>query len=108
MSFPVYIPLGSLRIHPHWLFETLAYLAGYQFYRWQRRKSGDFLDNSMRLWIVTAAIAGAAAGSKLLSWFEDPARTLAHWHDLAYLMGGKTIVGGLLGGTIAVEWIKRR
>jgi len=23
-------------------------------------------------------------------------------------MGGKTIVGGLLGGTIAVEWIKRR
>jgi prolipoprotein diacylglyceryltransferase len=108
MTFPVYIPLGSLRIHPHPLFEVLAYAVGYQLYRWQRRTRGDFLPSSTRLWIVTAAICGAAIGSKLLTWLEDPSATLHHWNDPAYLLGGKTIVGGLLGGTIAVEWIKRR
>ncbi len=47
-------------------------------------------------------------GSKFLFWFEDPARTLAHWNSIGYLIGGKTIVGAILGGTIAVEWVKRR
>ncbi len=33
---------------------------------------------------------------------------MQHAGDLAYLLSGKTIVGGLLGGTIAVEWTKGR
>jgi len=57
---------------------------------------------------VIAAIGGAAIGSKVLFWFEDPPRTLEHWNSLEYLLSGKTIVGAILGGTIAVEWIKRR
>ncbi len=57
---------------------------------------------------MAAAVAGAAVGSKLLYWLEDPAATLAHWNDPIFLFEGKTIVGALLGGTIAVEWIKRR
>jgi phosphatidylglycerol:prolipoprotein diacylglycerol transferase len=57
--------------------------------------------------VITAAAAGAAIGSRVLFWFEDPRLTLAHWHDAVYLMSGKTIVGGLIGGLIAVEWMKR-
>ena len=34
--------------------------------------------------------------------------TLAHWRDPIFLMAGKTLVGGLLGGIIAVEWTKRQ
>jgi len=34
--------------------------------------------------------------------------TLAHWRDPLFLMAGKTLVGGLLGGIIAVEWTKRQ
>ena len=58
--------------------------------------------------MVTAAIAGAAIGSKILAWFEHPVETLAHWNDPLFLMGGKTIVGAFLGGTLLVEWTKRR
>ena len=47
-------------------------------------------------------------GSKLVYWLADPALTLAHWYDPYYLVGGKSIVGGLVGGLIAVEWAKRR
>jgi phosphatidylglycerol---prolipoprotein diacylglyceryl transferase len=52
-------------------------------------------------------VAGAALGSKLLFLLEDPQLT---WHNLgnpAYLVGGKTIVGALIFGLIAVELMKR-
>jgi prolipoprotein diacylglyceryltransferase len=92
----------------HFVFESLAYAAGFRLYLVARRRSGDFLDASLRWSIVAAAIGGAAVGSKLLFWFEDPERTWRHWHSLGYLLGGKTIVGAMLGGTIAVEWVKLR
>ncbi len=96
----------SWRAAAHFVFETLGYAAGFRLYLLARRKQGDFLATETRTWIVVAAILGAALGSKLLFWFEDPARTLRHAGDIAYLLSGKTIVGGLLGGTIAVEWTK--
>jgi phosphatidylglycerol:prolipoprotein diacylglycerol transferase len=92
----------------HFIFESLAYAVAFRLYLIERRKAGDFLEPSLRWTIVVAAIAGAAVGSKVLFWLEDPARTLAHWNSVEYLMGGKTIVGAILGGTIAVEWVKRR
>ena len=97
-AFPVWISIGPLRLHPHWVFEALAYAVGFRLYLWNRRRRGDFLDWLDRGWIVAAAVAGAAAGSKLLYWLEDPAATWAHRADLVFLMGGKTIVGGLVGG----------
>jgi phosphatidylglycerol---prolipoprotein diacylglyceryl transferase len=107
MHFPLEIPVGPYSLNAHVAFESMAYLVAYRIYVSQRR-AGDFLSASSRLSIVAAAAVGAAIGSKVLAWLEDPAALLAHWNDSAYLMGGKTIVGGLLGGTITVEWIKRR
>ncbi len=89
------------------MFESAAYTVGFWVYSRQRKRAGDFLASSDRLSIVVAAIVGAALGSKVLSWFESPADALAHWNDLLWLMQGKTIVGGLLGGTIAVELTKK-
>ncbi|MFN7142265.1 MAG: prolipoprotein diacylglyceryl transferase family protein, partial [Myxococcota bacterium] len=53
------------------------------------------------------AAVGGLLGSKLLFLLEDPALTLAQLGNPAYLIGGKTIVGGLLGGWIGVELAKR-
>lgn len=57
--------------------------------------------------MIAAAVAGAALGSKLLFWLEDPELTWHNLHNPAYLMGGKTIVGALVFGLISVELIKR-
>ncbi len=57
--------------------------------------------------MIAAAVAGAAFGSKLLFWLEDPALTWQNLRNPAYLMGGKTIVGALVFGLITVELIKR-
>jgi prolipoprotein diacylglyceryltransferase len=107
ISFPVYITLGSLKLHPHVVFETLAYAVGFRVYVSMRRKYGDAVDDANRWWVIAAAAMGAVVGCKMLYWFEDPAATLAHWRDPAFLMGGKTIVGALMGGLFSVELIKQ-
>jgi phosphatidylglycerol---prolipoprotein diacylglyceryl transferase len=109
LSNAVQNPLDNgLTVPWHFVFESLAYFVAFRLYLVERRKAGDFLDTSTRWTVVVAAIGGAAIGSKLLYWFEDPVRTLDHWNSIDYLLGGKTIVGAILGGTIAVEWSKRR
>ena len=108
MSFPVYIHIGSLRLHPHWVFETLAYAVAFRMYLWMRHTKGDVLDAADRWWMVAAATFGAALGSKVLYWFEDPWLTLQHLRDPVFLLGGKTIVGALIGALIAVEFMKKR
>ena len=108
MTFPVYIGWGWMRIHPHLLFETLAYFIGFRAYLVIKRRRGDPISDSTRWTVIAAAAVGAAFGSKLLFWLEDPRAMLAaaQHGDVATLMGGKTIVGGLLGGTLAVEMVK--
>jgi len=108
MSFPVFIHFGPLTLHPHWVFETLAYtLAGYVYAR-DRRRHGDVVETRVRWWIIGAAALGGLVGSRLLYLAEDPVESARRWSEPAYLAGGKTIVGGLIGGLLAVEWIKRR
>jgi phosphatidylglycerol---prolipoprotein diacylglyceryl transferase len=92
----------------HFLFESLAYAVAFRIYIAQRRTAGDFLETSTRWNIIVAAVAGAAIGSKLLYCLEDPQLTARHLTDLRYLLAGKTMVGGLLGGTGAVELAKRQ
>ena len=107
MTFPVFVPLGPLRLHPHTVFDVLAYGIGFRLFLWQRRRLGDTIDTHARWSVVAAAILGAAIGGKVFFWLENPAETLAHWNDLVFLFGGKTIVGGLIGGLVGVELEKR-
>jgi prolipoprotein diacylglyceryltransferase len=86
---------------------VLAYSGGFRLFLWQRRRLGDPIDAHARWSVVAAAIFGAAIGSKVLFWLEDPAETLAHWNDPVFLFGGKTIVGALIGGLAGVELEKR-
>ncbi|WP_036720112.1 prolipoprotein diacylglyceryl transferase [Paenibacillus harenae] len=106
MTFPIFIDLGFIKLHPHAVFEALAYFIGFRVYLITRSK--DKLPIVQGMWVIVGAILGAAIGSKLLYWLEDPMRTIANWHSYTYLMEGKTIVGGLLGGLIGVEWTKKR
>jgi phosphatidylglycerol:prolipoprotein diacylglycerol transferase len=107
IHFPLYVSLGRYSLPAHFLFEALAYAIGFWAYRRLRKSSGDAVSDDSRWSVITAAVAGAAIGSRVLFWFEDPRLTAAHWHDAVYLLSGKTIVGGLIGGLIAVECVKR-
>jgi prolipoprotein diacylglyceryltransferase len=104
------IPIGS---HPAWhpVFETLAYAAGFATYRWMRSSRGDTLPEPQRWTVIAAAAIGALAGARLLGIAEQWPTVLTAWraHQIPALLiapGGKTIVGGLLGGWFAVEAVK--
>ena len=89
------IRLGSLAVSPHVILETLAYSAGFAIYARDRKRRGDIVDSSTRSSILVAAILGAALGSKLLAWLEDPAALLNNSASWQTWLGAKTIVGGL-------------
>jgi len=94
--------------HPelHPIFETLGYAGGFAVYRRMRRRQGDLLNDERRWMVIAATAVGALLGSRILGLLEQAPRRGLAWHDLL-LPGGKTIVGGLLGGWLAVEIVKR-
>jgi prolipoprotein diacylglyceryltransferase len=95
--------------HPelHPLFETLGYALAYAFYRHERAQQGDFLNDERRWSVIASAAVGGLIGSRLLGVFEQLPRPGFHWQQIFALTGGgKTIVGGLLGGWLGVELMK--
>jgi prolipoprotein diacylglyceryltransferase len=97
----------TISAHPvlHPVFEMLAYMFGYASYRQARNRSGDILDDDQRWLIIAAATVGALVGSRVLGLLEYAPRNTITWRSIL-LPGGKTIVGGLLGGWVAVELLK--
>jgi phosphatidylglycerol---prolipoprotein diacylglyceryl transferase len=107
MSFPVIFHIGKATLHAHLVFEVLAYSLGYRFYAYLRSKTHDPISESDRLWIFIGAAFGGFFGGHLLGIFERP----DDWSkgiNWVYFMGNKTILGGLLGGLMGVELMKKR
>ena len=108
MTFPAWIQLGPLRVHPHLVFDLLAYLVAAMAYWYRRHRTNDHISTEDRWALAAAATVGALIGSRVFFWLEDPEQTLAMMSEPLSLVGGQTIVGALIGGWIAVEWQKRR
>lgn len=78
--------------------------------RWQGSRTG--LDRAQSAAVRIAALLGAVAGAYLLQLPAD----LLGWHEPspegavgdALPLGGRTVLGGLLGGVLAVELQKKR
>jgi phosphatidylglycerol---prolipoprotein diacylglyceryl transferase len=94
--------------HPmlHPVFETLGYACGYAWYWRERARSGDLLGDEQRRTVIAAAAIGSLLGSRVLGLLEHTPSLKMAWQAM-FLPGGKTIVGGLLGGWFAVEMVKR-
>jgi phosphatidylglycerol---prolipoprotein diacylglyceryl transferase len=107
VTFPVFIPLGSLRLHPHFVFEVLAYAVGFRLFVRSIRRS-DVVPQRARLVSLLGAVTGAAIGAKLLAWLDDPPATWRLWTTTpALALAGKSVVGAMLGGKIGAEIAKR-
>ena len=103
MTLPIYLPIGPWQVHPHLFFESLSYFVGFRVYLALRRRAGDTVIVPYRWATLSCAAAGAALGARALAWLANPDAT----YDLAsVLVGGKTIIGGLIGGLLGVELVK--
>ena len=89
----------------HFVLETAAYLVGARIY-WRLARHGPQAPVEDRLLLLGGAVLGALLGSKLLHLMEHlPA--LLERNDLALWLGGKSVLGGFIGGTLGVELVKR-
>jgi prolipoprotein diacylglyceryltransferase len=93
----------------HTILEIAAYAVGARLFLRQQRQLGlpAFGDPERKAWLVAALVLGAAIGSKLAFWLEDPLAAFADFPDWMHLLQGKSIVGGLLGGLVGIEIGKR-
>ena len=106
MTFPVELHIFGRAFPIHGVMELIAYSAGFQLYLLLRRRRKHYpVPLEQNLWILVGCVFGAFIGSKLLAWAESPIEYWNNRHTLAAL-GGKTIVGGLLGGWAGVEIAK--
>ncbi len=106
MEFPVYLTIGNLRLHPHPIFESIAYFVAWRL-ALRRFKRSNVVASRQGV-IMAGGLIGGIVGAKLLAilqhidllWTGE-----ANWMGL--LIGGKTIVGALLGATFGVEVTKK-
>jgi len=108
VHFPLTLHFGALELSAHALFELAAYLVGFVLLWRERVRHGDVIASDARWTLNVAVIFGAIVGSKMVQWASDPEALAAHAGEITFWLGGKSIVGGLLGGAIAVELVKAR
>jgi prolipoprotein diacylglyceryltransferase len=106
MQFPVHFGFGGFSISAHFVFETLAFIIGFRYFLYLRKKVEDPISEGNRIWILIAAAAGALIFSRLLGSLESPQAWFSSDHPLLHFYASKTIVGGLLGGLLCVEVTK--
>lgn len=106
MQFPVYIWIGSWRIHPHFVFESLAYAIAFRLVLLNSRH--DTIAPTQRSSVVVGGLVGALVGAKLLVLLQHIDLLGRNWQQFLLLfIQGKTVVGALLGGLIGVELTKK-
>lgn len=107
MDFPVYLHLFGKEINPHPLLESLAFMIGFQLYRKFKRPNN--IPDEKAIGVLIGSIIGGLTGSIVLASLEN---IFELWNAIEkgewwFIIHGKTIVGGLIGGLIGVEIAKK-
>jgi prolipoprotein diacylglyceryltransferase len=107
LHFPVQLNLRSLPVPLHAVLESAGIFIGFRYFLHQRKKQGDVLSSSNRIWILTGAMFGAWFGSRVTGALENPEAWRHSAHPFVYFFQNKTVVGGFLGGLAGVVLIKK-
>lgn len=106
MEFPLNIKIGALEISSHLLLELLAYMIGFRYFLFLRKRAEDTINTEHRTLILIAGAFGAFLLSRIIGFMDTPDFVNGHF-TFQGLYGNKTILGGLLGGLFAIEICKK-
>jgi phosphatidylglycerol:prolipoprotein diacylglycerol transferase len=107
MKIPFEPIVFGFHINIHLIFEILAFFISYRYYKYLKNKQLDIITNSNRSTIVLAAAIGVFIGSRIMGILEQPLFSLTA-ENIEKILNVKTIMGGLFGGLLAVEFAKRK
>jgi phosphatidylglycerol---prolipoprotein diacylglyceryl transferase len=103
---PLLFSISNLEISSYSFFVVLGLAAGLLVYYVLARKEKKVSEKSF--YIVMAALAGGIIGAKLPIWIINLPLIIKSFPDIMPILSGRTIIGGLVGGTIAVMWVKKK
>ncbi|MBC3759860.1 prolipoprotein diacylglyceryl transferase [Hyunsoonleella sp. SJ7] len=106
MDIPFEPQLFGYTINVHLILEYLAFFVAFRYYVVLRRKSSDRISSNNRLSIILGAALGALIGSRVVGFLENPVFPVSQ-ENLIQLLNTKTIMGGLFGGLLGVELMKK-
>lgn len=107
MTIPFEPVLFGVKINIHLILEYLAFFVGFRYYVWLRKSVQDTIPSQNRISIILGATIGAFLGSRLIGFLENPVLIDFSPNQLIQLFNTKTIMGGLFGGLIGVEVMKK-
>jgi len=107
LHFPVTISIGNSKILLHTITEFGGLFISFRYYLYLKRKQGDVIEPSNRLWIIIGATLGAFIGSRLIGALENAPAFFRSDNMCFYFYQNKTVLGGFLGGLLGVELIKK-
>ncbi len=93
-------------INIHLILEYLAFFIAFRYYVFLRKKSTDIISSNNRLSIILGAAIGALIGSRLIGFLENPLAEFSQ-ENIIQILNTKTIMGGLFGGLLGVEFAKK-
>lgn len=106
MDFPVYLSIGPWKLHPHLIFEMMAYSVAFQLALRNFRR--DTIAPPQRSSVVVGGLVGALVGAKVLVAIQHLDLLWQHWEQwIVVFFQGKTVVGAMLGAVMGVEITKR-
>lgn len=94
------------QINIHLILEYLAFFLAFRFYVVLRGKK-DTISSKNRLSIILGAAVGALIGSRFIGFLENPLMEISN-ETIIQILNTKTIMGGLFGGLLGVELVKKR
>ena len=106
MEFPAYLTIGAIELHPHPVFESIAYFVSLRLALRRFRKST--VQPEQRGIVIAGGLIGGMLGAKLLAVVQHLDLLWTGQADVGMLLiSGKTIVGALLGAVFGVEVTKK-
>jgi phosphatidylglycerol---prolipoprotein diacylglyceryl transferase len=108
LVYPILAELGPVTIWTHDAFTVAAIVVGLAMYYGELRRRGWL--NATIVWISLAALFGAGVGARLITIWERPEAIVAASSmpvTLAIERSGKSIIGALAGGYVAILLAKR-
>jgi len=100
---PVLFRVFGINVESYAFFVTLALIVGFTFYFLNAKQKKKLNENTF--FLAVAALVGGALGAKLPIW-------IYHFKDLivsgnvSLFLSGRTVIGGIIGGFVAVKLTK--
>ncbi len=106
MDIPFEPIVFGVKVNIHFILEYAAFFIGFRYYIVLKKKTQDAISSANRLSIIIGAVFGAFLGSRIFGFLENPVFAVGPEYFLS-LLNAKTIMGGLFGGLIGVEFAKK-